>query len=88
MTPEERILISQELSQLQSFPGWRHVLRICREVSNEAWEEFIALPVDKKTSKASFDAQGRYKAPGLVLDRINDEIRSGQQDAKRLEAKQ
>lgn len=83
----ERIQTAVELKALQNLPGWRHILRILNQVSEEGWHEFIDLPVDRKTSKAAYNYQAMFKAPGKILERIEDEIRAGEQDLKRLEAK-
>lgn len=83
----ERIQIALELKNLQSLPGWRHILRILNQTAEEGWREFIDLPVDRKTSKAAYNYQAMYKAPGKILERIDDEIRAGEQDMKRLESK-
>ena len=54
-------------------PGGKYLLAHIEEEIVAGWEKFIALPVEKKTSKASYDAQARYKVLKDLRDWIDTE---------------
>lgn len=74
MTDEERKRRAIELKS----EGVNIVLEWAREKGKEAWEEFIKLPVDKKTSKAAFSASAKYLAYKDLEEWIESEIKLGE----------
>jgi hypothetical protein len=55
-------------------PGGRYLMKYIDEQITYGWEKFIALPVDKKTSKQSYDSQAKYKVLKDIKDWINSEV--------------
>lgn len=78
MNDEDKKLRSQYLQSMVGSPGGKILIEHIREEINEGWISFIELPVEKKTSKAAFCAQARYKANKDLLDWIDSEIKVGQ----------
>lgn len=78
MNDEDKKLRSQYLQSMVGSPGGKILIEHIREEINEGWIGFIELPVEKKTSKAAFSAQAKYKANKDLLDWIDSEIKIGQ----------
>lgn len=78
MDDEDKKLRSQYLQSMVGSPGGKALIEHLREEIRDGWDEFILLPVEKKTSKAAFSAQARYKANKDLLEWIDSEIKVGQ----------
>jgi hypothetical protein len=78
MTDEEIKLKADYLKSMMQSPGGALLLKHIEEECKDGWEKFIALPVDKKTSKAAYDAQARYAVLRDLKDWILSEIKIGQ----------
>lgn len=59
---------SKAIQSLGQHPGWPVLLKRFDIEINEGWERFIALPVDKKTSKKAQEHQAAY----IVLKRFKE----------------
>ena len=55
--------------------GGAYLIQRIDEQMKEGWEKFIALPVEKKTSKAAFHAQAQYSVLKDLKDWIESELR-------------
>ena len=51
----------KHIKQAFHSPGGKLILKYIDDEIVTGWEKFIALPVEKKTSKAAYDAQAKYK---------------------------
>lgn len=69
---------SEYLSQLLVSPGGKILFSHIDEEIRDGWEDFIALPVEKKTSKAAYDHQAKYKVLKGIKDWIESEIKRGE----------
>ena len=49
-------------------PGGQILVAHIEQMSEEGFKEFIDMPVDKKTSKAAYDAQAKYKKLRELLE--------------------
>ncbi len=56
------------LKAILNEPGGQILMAHLEEMSNQGFKEFIDLPVDKKTSKAAYDAQAKYKKLQEVIE--------------------
>ena len=74
MDDEER---KQRAKDLQS-PGAKLILEWAEEKGREAWEEFLKMPVDRKTSKAAFSASAKYLACKDLIEWVESEIKLGE----------
>ncbi len=52
----------KHIKQVLHSPGGKLIMKYVDSEIVDGWEKFIALPVEKKTSKAAYDASARYKA--------------------------
>lgn len=77
MTDEERKNISVALKEMCGSSGGKYLLKHIDEESKQGWRDFIDLPVDKKTSKTSYDYQAKYKVLENLKDWIDTEIKLG-----------
>ena len=77
MTTEERKKISHELGHMKSSPGGRILMAHIDDEIALGWSRFIDLPVEKKTSKAAYDAQAKYKALKSIKEWLDSEIKLG-----------
>ena len=68
---------SINLSQMIVMPGWRLFVEEATERQKRGWEDFIALPVDQKTSKAAFHHQAQYDAIKGLLEWVKGTIEEG-----------
>lgn len=66
----------QALKDIRNTPGFHYLVEHINELSKEGWDKFIDLPVEKKTSKASYDAQAKYKVLKELKEWIDSEIAS------------
>jgi len=64
-----------DLQNLLTHRGWEIFAAHVQEEIEDGWNKFIELPVEKKTSKAAYDAQAKYKVHKSLLEWISDEIR-------------
>jgi len=78
MNDEERKLRSNYLQAMIGSPGGQILIAHIKEEMRDGWDRFIELPVEKKTSKAAYDAQANYKANKNLLEWIDSEIKLGQ----------
>lgn len=62
MTSEVMARRAGALRDLEASQGWAIVCELVDGRISEAWESFIAMPVDKKTNKAALATQARYMA--------------------------
>lgn len=77
MTDQEIQEQSIALQEMLASKGGRILVSHIEELKTESIEKFIALPVDKKTSKAAFAMQSEYTASAGLLDWIESEIKRG-----------
>ena len=77
MDDEERKHRAACLESLLASPGGKILTKYLEEEIREGWESFIALPVEKKTCKAAYDAQAKYKVLKGITDWMNTEIKLG-----------
>ena len=75
---EERKQKANYLTSMMSSPGGQILFKHINEEIQEGWDKFIDLPVEKKTSKAAYDAQARYKALKAIREWVDEEIKAGQ----------
>jgi hypothetical protein len=75
MTDEERKIKAYELKAMMECPGGQMLFKHIEDEITSGWNEFIDLPVDKKTSKAAFSAQSRYIVLKGVKEWVESEIR-------------
>jgi len=78
LTDEQRKIRSQHLRDIKDSIGGRILLDHIEEEIKDGWESFIDLPVDKKTSKQSYDYQAKYKVLKNLKDWIDTEIKLGE----------
>lgn len=65
----------QQLKLAMCSTGGKMLREHIREESEAGFKKFIDMPVEKKTSKASYEAQAQYKKLKELLDWIESEIR-------------
>ena len=63
----------KQLRQFAYSPIGRYYIGRLQENRDNAWKEFIALPTDKKTSKAAYNASAKYKVYQEEIDWISHE---------------
>lgn len=78
MTDEQRKERAVQLRDMVESTGGRILLEHIDQESKSGWLKFIDMPVDKKTSKAAYDAQARYKVLEDLKDWIESEIKIGE----------
>lgn len=74
---EHRSKLLRDITQME---GWRVVIEEIESRQKEGWEKFIALPVDQKTSKASFHYQARYDELKSLVEWIQTTIEEGEKE--------
>lgn len=77
MTDEERKFYSEALEAMWNSTGGKLLRSHIEEEMRQGWEDFIDLPVDKKTSKAAYDAQAKYKVGKGIIEWVESELRIG-----------
>ena len=74
MEDNERKLRSLALKELISSKGGEILLTHIQDEIKYGWDEFIALPVDQKTSKIAFAYQAKYQELKGIKEWIDKEI--------------
>lgn len=78
MTEPEQKERAQALKQVMQSHGGKIFLAHIEEEIKEGWEQFIDLAVEKKTSKAAYDAQAKYKVLKDLKEWVESEIKLGE----------
>lgn len=74
----EREEIAQALKEMKASNGWAYFEKMIKDKMTAGWEEFIALPVAQKTSKAAFNYQAKYEVLRDLLSALDKEIEISQ----------
>ena len=86
---QDRVLRRSRLLAVKAHVGWTmDMLPHIHAQMRKGWEDFIKMPVDKKTNKEAYNCQARYQVFKEFLGWMEEEIRSGEQSAKELDRKQ
>jgi len=75
----EEITRGNALRALTLIQGYKHLENHIDSEIREGWEKFIALPAEKKTSKAAYHFQAKYEVLKDLKEWINESIRHGDQ---------
>lgn len=83
---QDRVLRLNRLLALEASAGWtQDLLPYIHDQMRKGWEDFIKMPVEKKTNKEAYNYQARYQVYKDLLAWLKEEIRSGVQSSKAME---
>ena len=74
--PDEVTQRRMDLRDTIQSPGGEWLISRMKEIRDNGWKKFIALPVAQKTSKESFNQQARYEVMQGLLEEIESEVQA------------